>query len=53
MFPNDTAGVIAVGVVALVLACGPCPLARRTEHITSHNILEPPAPVLSPIGAGA
>jgi PiT family inorganic phosphate transporter len=53
VFPNDTAGVIAVGAVALVLAGGLVLMARRTEHITSHNILEPPAPVLSPIGVGA
>jgi inorganic phosphate transporter, PiT family len=61
-FPNDTVGVIAVGAVALALAGGLVLLARRTEHITSHNILEPPvpdtmleppAPVLSAMGAGA
>ena len=54
VFPNDTAGVIAVGVVALALAGGLVLLARRTEHITSHNILEPRGTRARPaMGAGA
>ena len=50
-FPNDTAGVIAVGIVALAMAGGLVLLARRTEHVTSRNILEPPPPAA--VGAGA
>ncbi|HEY3614666.1 MAG TPA: anion permease [Gaiellales bacterium] len=51
--PNDTAGVIAVGAVALAIAGGLVLLARRTEHVTSSNILEPPTPALAAVGAGA
>ena len=52
VFPSDTWGVIAVGIVALAIACGLVLLARRNEHVTSSNVLEP-APGLSAIGAHA
>jgi hypothetical protein len=50
-FPNDTAGVVAVGIVALAIAGGLVLLARRTDNVTSRNILEPPPPAVA--GAGA
>ena len=52
VFPSSTWGVVAVGIVALAIACGLILLARRTEHVTSSNVLEP-APGLSAIGAHA
>jgi inorganic phosphate transporter, PiT family len=52
VFPSATWGVVAVGIVALAIACGLILLARRTEHVTSSNVLEP-APGLSAIGAHA
>jgi inorganic phosphate transporter, PiT family len=45
LFSSDTAGVIAVGIVALAVALGLFGLARRTDHVTSKNVIEkPPAP---------
>ena len=52
VLPSDTWGVVAVGIVTLAIACGLVLLARRTEHVTSSNVLEP-APGLSAIGAHA
>ncbi len=53
LFPSDTSGVIAVGIVTLVVSAGLVLLARRTEHITSSNVLEPSPPGLAAIGAHA
>src|SRR4029078_2859576 len=43
-FPSDTAGVVAVGVVASIIACTLFGLARRTEHGNGKNGLETPPP---------
>jgi inorganic phosphate transporter, PiT family len=44
VFPSDTSGVSAVGVVALAIAIGLFWLARRTDHVTSKNVIEPDSP---------
>ena len=41
-FPSDTSGVVAVGLFALAIASGVFLLARRTEHVTSKNVMGPP-----------
>ena len=40
-FPNDTAGVVAVGVVALDHRLHALRLARRTDHVDAKNVIEP------------
>jgi inorganic phosphate transporter, PiT family len=54
LFPNDTAGVFAVGLAGLAVACSLFLLARR-DHVTSHNVVEPPpsAGLATPIGVPA
>jgi PiT family inorganic phosphate transporter len=44
LFPSDTSGVIAVGVVGLAIAGSLFWLARHTDHVTSKNVIEPPSP---------
>src|SRR4029078_5649730 len=39
-FPSDTAGVVAVGVVASIIACTLFGLARRTDHVNAKNVSE-------------
>jgi PiT family inorganic phosphate transporter len=54
VFPSDTSGVIAVGVVGLAIAGSLFWLARRTDHVTSKNVIEPPSPSAAvPLGAPA
>jgi len=50
VFPSDTVGVIAVGIAGLAIAGTLFELARRSDHVTSRNVLDslpprPPAPV--------
>jgi len=56
VFPSDTVGVIAVGIAGLAIAGTLFELARRSDHVTSRNVLDslpprPPAPVS--VGAAA
>jgi inorganic phosphate transporter, PiT family len=56
VFPSDTVGVFAVGIVGLAIACGLFVLARRTDHVTAGNVIEPPPSaggLGAPIGAPA
>jgi inorganic phosphate transporter, PiT family len=55
VFPNDTAGVFAVGLAGLAVACSLFLLARRTDHVTSKNVVDPPpsAGLATPIGVPA
>ena len=54
VFPSDTSGVIAVGVVGLAIAGSLFWLARRTDHVTSKNVIEQPSPSTTvPLGAPA
>jgi PiT family inorganic phosphate transporter len=54
VFPSDTSGVIAVGVVALAIATSFFYLARKTDHVTSKNVIEPTTPgAPMPIGVPA
>jgi PiT family inorganic phosphate transporter len=55
-FPSDTAGVVAVGVVASIIACTLFGLARRTDHVNAKNVietLEPGTPPGTPVSVGA
>ncbi len=55
-FPSDTAGVVAVGVVASIIACTLFGLARRTDHVNAKNVietLEPGTPPSTPVSVGA
>jgi PiT family inorganic phosphate transporter len=52
VFPSDTSGVIAVGVVALAIAGSFFHLARKTDHVTSKNVIEPKGPG-APVALGA
>jgi PiT family inorganic phosphate transporter len=51
-FPSDTSGVVAVGVVALIIACTLFWLARQTDHVNSKNVIEPTPPG-GPVALGA
>jgi PiT family inorganic phosphate transporter len=55
VFPSDTAGVIAVGIAALAIACTLFGLARRNDPVTSRNVLDslPPRPPPAPVSVGA
>jgi PiT family inorganic phosphate transporter len=53
VFPSDTSGVIAVGVVALAIAGSLFQLARKTDHVTSKNVIEPPPHGPAPVVLGA
>ena len=52
VFPSDTSGVFAIGVVALAIAGSLFYLARRTDHVTAKNVIEPRAPG-APVALGA
>ena len=55
-FPNETAGVVVVGTVALIIACTLFLLARRTDHVNAANVIEttpPAAPPSAPVPVGA
>jgi PiT family inorganic phosphate transporter len=39
LFPSDTWGVVAVGIVALIVAVTVFWLARRTDHVNSRNVI--------------
>ena len=53
-FPSDTAGVIAVGLVALVIAGSLFWLTRRTDHVNSENVVGSGTPTIAAtIGAPA
>ena len=53
-FSSDTAGVLVIGALALVIAGSVFRLARR-DHVTSKNVVAPsrPAGVAVRVGAGA
>jgi PiT family inorganic phosphate transporter len=53
VFPSDTSGVVAVGVVALAIAGTLFHLARQTDHVTSKNVIEPTPHAGPPIAFGA
>jgi PiT family inorganic phosphate transporter len=54
VFPSDTSGVFAVGVVGLAIVGSLFWLARRTDHVTSKNVIEPPrSGAAAPLGAPA
>jgi PiT family inorganic phosphate transporter len=55
VFPSDTAGVIAVGIAALAIACTLFGLARRNDPVTTRNVLDslPPRPPPAPVSVGA
>jgi inorganic phosphate transporter, PiT family len=55
LFPSDTTGVIAVGLAGLAVAASLFGLARRTDHVTSKNVVAPPAApgLAAPMGAPA
>ena len=48
VFPSDTAGVIAVGIAALAIACTLFGLARRNDPVTSRNVLDSAAAAAAP-----
>ncbi|HEY3613080.1 MAG TPA: anion permease [Gaiellales bacterium] len=56
LFPNDTAGVIAVGLAGIAVAGSLFVLARR-DHVGSGNVVEPefgqPSGLATPLGAPA
>ena len=52
-FPSDTAGVVAVGIVALIIALALFWHARRTDHVNSQNVIEPPPGAPVTVGAHA
>jgi PiT family inorganic phosphate transporter len=56
VFPSDTSGVLGVGVVGLLISGGLFWLARRTDHVTAGNVIEPSLPAGrpgAPLGAPA
>jgi hypothetical protein len=54
VFPSDTSGVIAVGLVALVIAGSLFWLTRRTDHVNSENVVGSATPTIAAtIGAPA
>jgi inorganic phosphate transporter, PiT family len=53
VFPSDTSGVIAIGVVALAIAGTFFHLARKTDHVTSKNVIEPTPHTGPPAALGA
>jgi hypothetical protein len=53
-FPNDTTGVIVVGIVAAAIVLWLFWLTRRTDSVTSGNVIEPGAPAFgAPAGVPA
>jgi inorganic phosphate transporter, PiT family len=52
-FPSDTAGVVAVGIVALIIACTLFWLTRQTDHVNSKNVIESTPPPGGPVPMGA
>jgi inorganic phosphate transporter, PiT family len=53
VFPSDTSGVIVIGVVALAIATMFFYLARKTDHVTSKNVIEPTPRGPSSVSLGA